>query len=949
MSKNLNYSVAGVVRNYADSEPLPGLRIRAYDKDFFRDQFLGEAKTDANGQYDIRFSREEFTGLLRLERHPDIFVQVFNDHDELIYTTENSVVVDAGKHTTLDITLRIHPAKKKRITHINGMAVDMKYVPKLQPEDLVNAYKLVRRPDLKVKNIELIKKAFPDLFHHHHAGDDCGEARTLAIRLLLKERNAEQLLVDADDFEGGVTIKTFFTTNILVKYTVDAASASRLTGGFATVPVADSAFALPDGTPLGTIRFQLANLHADNTEVAPSYVQKIGLIAEYALTQFISPAYNFRDPRNGAVRLEYRVLLQSAGTFGQTSPGWTHVEVGINNTDAQCFGTIPHEMFHQVQYRYNTNNYAAGGIRGIIIEGGARFIEDCIWDTPNRYAQSAAGIINAPGIFPSPQTSLTDPGGGTAIRYAGGLVWKYIAEHHSPNTLAANEPEVGVETFRIILEKTASDQAGFTIQGLRDARGAMPWYGTFDKFGYYDAGLTELNWHETTWGNYLIANYVHGLMMPGDPDYDQRFNYLEDEDTGAPLMLNAQKANVTAANQISLSQGSAVPRNVAGHAAFASVYYEIIPNSGSLPRMLQVSFSVTSGMADPIVQIIRFGPGDTLVDIHRSDKTNYSKTINMSGLAKVVVIVGSRDSGGNFTINFNEVASAQDVMVTRWNSRVGTEYEFDPKGWAWNWMSPDIIVDNDNNLLDDTAVYFDQNNKLKVRLRNRGNANANNMQIEFWYQKATPYLSSAAWSPVQNQLNVTQVLTGQSLAAGAEGWFTVDWCPDNDGSGHPHWCVKVLVTAPGDPNIDNKMAFRNFNNLQADPDHDMLSLIRTLEFRTADMLHIIPRTKAFNLEIVNPDSMRPLNKAAKVCDCDSQIVLKAPDELNFVQLRLKKTNLTTWDKKNTVAPNDAQMFYPTDPRSLPPGVESDELITIAHLVDNKVVGGVTYRVGKQER
>ena len=52
-------------------------------------------------------------------------------------------------------------------------------------------------------------------------------------------------------------------------------------------------------------------------------------------------------------------------------------------------------------------------------------------------------------------------------------------------------------------------------------------------------------------------------------------------------------------------------------------------------------------------------------------------------------------------------------MITRWNSRVGTEYEVDPKGWAWAWISPDVMVDNDDDVMADTQVFFGQNNSSK--------------------------------------------------------------------------------------------------------------------------------------------------------------------------------------------------------------------------------------------
>ena len=116
------------------------------------------------------------------------------------------------------------------------------------------------------------------------------------------------------------------------------------------------------------------------------------------------------------------------------------------------------------------------------------------------------------------------------------------------------------------------------------------------------------------------------------------------------------------------------------------------------------------------------------------------------------MIVASRATAGDFNIPFDEIPSAADTMVTRWNSREGTEYETDPRGWAWTWVSPDVMVDNDNDGMADTQVFFGQNNRLKVRLRNRGNQAAANLQLDFWYQKATPHLSAAAWMPLQTRL-----------------------------------------------------------------------------------------------------------------------------------------------------------------------------------------------------
>src|SRR5690349_9943947 len=54
------YHVLGVVR-HPNGRPCAGLTVRAYDRDLRREQSLGEARTDDHGQYQITYSREQFT------------------------------------------------------------------------------------------------------------------------------------------------------------------------------------------------------------------------------------------------------------------------------------------------------------------------------------------------------------------------------------------------------------------------------------------------------------------------------------------------------------------------------------------------------------------------------------------------------------------------------------------------------------------------------------------------------------------------------------------------------------------------------------------------------------------------------------------------------------------------------------------------------------------------
>jgi hypothetical protein len=62
-----------------NQQPVSGATVRVYDKDIVSDDFLGEATTDADGQFSVIFSSDDFKGhITGFEARPDIFVKVTN-------------------------------------------------------------------------------------------------------------------------------------------------------------------------------------------------------------------------------------------------------------------------------------------------------------------------------------------------------------------------------------------------------------------------------------------------------------------------------------------------------------------------------------------------------------------------------------------------------------------------------------------------------------------------------------------------------------------------------------------------------------------------------------------------------------------------------------------------------------------------------------------------------
>ena len=74
------------------------------------------------------------------------------------------------------------------------------------------------------------------------------------------------------------------------------------------------------------------------------------------------------------------------------------------------------------------------------------------------------------------------------------------------------------------------DRSGYILQDLREARGVVVGEGHLDRFQHLDVAGGETLSTETDWGNFLVANWLHGT---GRPTPDLRFDYVEDDASGA--------------------------------------------------------------------------------------------------------------------------------------------------------------------------------------------------------------------------------------------------------------------------------------------------------------------------------------------------------------------------------------------------------------------------------
>ncbi len=82
--------VIGTVVEEESGRPLPGLRVRAFDKDLVFDDKLGDTLTDTAGKFEITYTEAHFRDLN--ETLPDVYIRIYDESGEkLLFSSEKAV------------------------------------------------------------------------------------------------------------------------------------------------------------------------------------------------------------------------------------------------------------------------------------------------------------------------------------------------------------------------------------------------------------------------------------------------------------------------------------------------------------------------------------------------------------------------------------------------------------------------------------------------------------------------------------------------------------------------------------------------------------------------------------------------------------------------------------------------------------------------------------------
>ncbi|MDX2465079.1 MAG: hypothetical protein QNK31_11295, partial [Porticoccus sp.] len=805
------FIIAGMIRQREDHNGVSGFLVEAYDADLLFDDKLGSSVTTVDGTFRIIYNKNDFKDLF--ERRPDIYLVVRNKQGVKIYSTKQQIRFNATReeYFLIELSRKIFSEMPINIDVIGGLQVDVQAFKNVTPADLIALAKGYRGQPIDAHKLTLFHNINPTLVNHLLVGQGgnkeatCLTPQILFIESALRRLQAVTSFFDEMDvalFDLPLEATDHQTEHFHIHYRVWDGNEDQWGPSSDTI--------LPHDTPAEEVcLYNEAKTLIGTTEAnngIPNYIQKLAIWLEYAFERY-TQHFQLRDPRVGGAKIYVVVEYLEGGVLGFGGNGYIAVKNSLEDTELA--GTPAHELFHCVQSQYLLSTDSSSPLQAwkpFMLEGMNRCMEDTINDGLNRWIDDANNHF---------QNNWRHDVGLPDMRYSAALFWKYMTEQHSTQTSDSHEPAIGMDVLRKACEMTETfGAADINVPIALRSQFHTPYSGTFQHFIYLPPGHVELSSNETTYGNWLAANYLQCLRAGIT---DRRFTYMEASERmhaggGLQCLYPSSRDDLDINGAITIEDG-VVP--------WCAEYHEMIIQPGV--KTVRITFAAQTEFHSPLIQLLLINQDNTLSDLIRYDG-NFIKTINAHELDKITIVVGSRDTAGEYSVRAESIANSSDVMITRWNSVAGKEHEFDPIGWSWHWISPDIWVDNydgELHLAEKSLLHFEWDNPfggsnhLYIRLRNKGTQRAENVSVRFYYQDASAGLRDNAWQPMQaDETGTLTQLTGLNLDPGEElRPFTNWWLPNLDASDADssfHYCVKVVIESPFDENIDNKMAFSNF-------------------------------------------------------------------------------------------------------------------------------------------
>src|SRR5438094_450327 len=101
---SIRFTIVGFVREAESGIGIPGLFVKAYDKDLLFDDLLGTAVTSVDGSFEIVTESSDFREFFDVK--PDLYLRIFGaDRRTEIWSSEEAVRWNAGRYTEFEVRI----------------------------------------------------------------------------------------------------------------------------------------------------------------------------------------------------------------------------------------------------------------------------------------------------------------------------------------------------------------------------------------------------------------------------------------------------------------------------------------------------------------------------------------------------------------------------------------------------------------------------------------------------------------------------------------------------------------------------------------------------------------------------------------------------------------------------------------------------------------------------
>jgi|GEM_PF-190956 len=169
------FKIHGKVIEEETGKGIPNLTVKAIDRDLFFDDLLGAVSTDENGNFEIKYDKEDFQELF-FDKKPDIYLKVKNPEGEIIHSTEDKVRYEAGE--TEEFIIKISKNLNKKQKEANKMKANIEKIRAVKEQHVESL--------LKKENVVGV-----GIGRKIKEGEMTGE---LCVRVYVKEKKAKSQL-----------------------------------------------------------------------------------------------------------------------------------------------------------------------------------------------------------------------------------------------------------------------------------------------------------------------------------------------------------------------------------------------------------------------------------------------------------------------------------------------------------------------------------------------------------------------------------------------------------------------------------------------------------------------------------------------------------------------------------------------------------------------------------